>query len=63
MLRDAWTFAWFDWIGELLGLAVLAGIAADRLPAWTILIAVIFIVRPFFGFAFRVAARLLDDAP
>ncbi len=62
-LREALSFDWFDWFGEILGVALLVGIAVGWLPAWAIIVAVIFIVRPFFGLAFRVAARALDDAP
>lgn len=59
-LAEALSFNWYDWFGEVLGFALIGGIAADLIPAWTIVIALVFIVRPFFGLALRVAARLLD---
>jgi hypothetical protein len=62
-LREALSFNWLDWFGEILGVVLIVGIAVDGVPAWTIVIAVIFIVRPFFGLALRVAARALGEGP
>ncbi len=59
-LADALAFNWYDWVGEILGIALIAGIAASRLPAWTIIAALILIARPFIGLALRLAARALD---
>jgi hypothetical protein len=59
-LGEALSFNWFDWIGELLGIALLACIAVNLLPAWTVLFAVVLIARPFVGLTMRLAARTLD---
>jgi hypothetical protein len=59
-LSAALAFDWFDWVGELLGIALIACIAADLLPAWAIIFALVLIARPFIGVALRVAARAFD---
>jgi hypothetical protein len=59
-LRDALDFHWFDWVGELWGLALIACIAADLLPPGVIIIALLLITRPLIALALRLAVRALD---
>jgi len=53
-------FDWFDWSGELVAVGLAALVVADVAPAWALLIALPFILRPLGRVAVRIAARLFD---
>jgi hypothetical protein len=60
-LRDLLRFDIWDWLGELVGVVLLGLVLAQVAPMWVLLIAGVLTLRPFVGFAFRVAARALLD--
>jgi hypothetical protein len=60
-LRDLLRFDIWDWLGELVGVVLLGLVLAQVAPIWVLFIAGVLTLRPFVGFAFRVAARVLLD--
>jgi hypothetical protein len=60
-VRDLLGFDAWDWVGELVGLTLLALVIVEILPVWVLLIAAVLTLRPFVRFAFRLAARILLD--
>jgi len=60
-MRDLLRFDVWDWLGELVGLALLGLVLADVAPLWVLLFAVALTLRPFVRWGFRLAGRVLLD--
>ena len=54
---------WYWWLGEIVALALIALVAIEALPAWTLAIAAVFLLRPVSRLVVLLARGGLDHLP
>jgi hypothetical protein len=54
---------WYWWLGEIVGLVLIALVAVNALPVWTLIIAAIFLLRPLSRLVMLLVRGGIDQLP
>lgn len=54
---------WYEWLGEIVALALIGLVLLDVLPAWTLAIAAALLLRPLSRLVLLLARGSLDQLP